>query len=152
MTVLKVLDVEEKIGSGYPAPFDEPCQARSNRSLGDAFGLKDFGVQLTVLHPGSWSSQRHWHTLEDELVYVLEGTPTLITEMGEKLLESGDVVGFPAGSSDGHHFVNNSGEPVSFLVVGTRHPEDDAYYPDIDLQILKRGQGGVFSHKNGEPY
>lgn len=145
-------EVAEKRGSRYPSPFDQPCQARSNRGLSDAFGLADFGVQLTVLEPGAWSSQRHWHTHEDELVYVLEGTPTLVTDEGETPLRPGCICGFRAGSRNGHCIVNNGTTTAKLIVVGSRKKEDDVYYSDIDMQILGRGNGGRFCRKNGEPY
>jgi uncharacterized cupin superfamily protein len=146
------LDVPEKLGSGYPSPFDEPCRARSNRNLGDLFDLRDFGVHLLTLAPGVWSSQRHWHSREDELIYVLEGTPTLITDEGETVLKPGDVAGFPAGSTNGHHVVNKADASAKLLVVGSRKAEDDGFYSDIDMQILKRARGGDFTTKNGDPY
>jgi len=152
MPVKRALDVPERRGSNYPSPFDRPCRERSDRSLGDAFGLGDFGVHLLTLAPGVWSSQRHWHSREEELVYVLEGTPTLVTDAGARILEPGDVAGFPAGTENGHHFVNEAEGPVRLLVVGSRNASDDAFYSDIDMQILGRGCGGVYSKKNGEPY
>ena len=142
-----------KVGSGYPAPFDEACANRARRALGDHFGLADFGVNLMELAPGAWSSQRHWHTAEDEFVYVLTGTPTLVTDAGEALLQPGMCAGFKAGVADGHHLVNNSDEPVRYLEVGSRKPDDDAYYADIDMQLLGRSRGGNrFTRRNGEPY
>lgn len=148
----KAHEVPERHGSQYPSPFDEPCQERSNRSLGDEFGLRDFGVQLTTLEPGAWSSQRHWHSAEDEFIYVLEGTPTLVTDEGETVMEAGDIAGFKGGVTNGHHVVNRTDAVVQFLVVGSRKPDDDAFYSDIDMQILKRHRGGTFTRTNGEPY
>ncbi len=150
--VVKALEVPEKRGSDYPSPFDEPCRARSDRSLGDAFGLCDFGVHLLILESGVWSSQRHWHSHEDELIYVLEGTPTLITDEGETVLEPGDVAGFRAGSKNGHHVLNKADAPAKLLVVGSRKAEDDGFYSDIDMQILKPAQGGTYTNRNGDPY
>src|SRR5438552_3018818 len=85
------------VGTQYPPPFDQPCRARQRRKLGDAAGLTQFGVNLLVLPPGAWSSQRHWHTSEDELVYVLSGEVTLVTDGGEEILRAGDAAGFKAG-------------------------------------------------------
>ena len=116
---LKVSDLPERRGTRYPPPFDKPCLARLNRNLGDAFGLKDFGVHLLTLEPGVWSSQRHWHTHEDELVYVLEGTPTLVTDEGETPLAPGSVAGIPAGTGNGHHIVNKSDAVARLIVVGS---------------------------------
>lgn len=149
---MRALDVPAEEGSRYPKPFDAPCRARSRRRLGDVFGLVDFGVNLLVLPPGAWSSQRHWHTREDELVYVLEGAPTLVSDEGERVLGPGDVAGFPAGRDNGHHLVNNTDDRVVVLEVGARRTDDDTYYSDIDMQILGRASGTAFTRRNGEPY
>jgi uncharacterized cupin superfamily protein len=149
---LKAEAVAEMTGSRYPSPFDEPCRARSNRRLGDAFGLTQFGVNLLTLVPGAWSSQRHWHTHEDEFIYVLEGTPTLVTDEGETRLSPGSCAGFRAGVSNGHKIVNNSGATAKLIVVGARNTDDDVYYSDIDMRIFKRASGGRYEHENGEPF
>ena len=141
-------------GSRYPAPYDEPCRARENRRLGDAAGLTQFGVNLTRLPPGSWSSQRHWHALEDEFVYVLEGEVWLVTDAGEELLRKGECAGFKAGERDGHHFQNRSEADALLLTVGTRDEEDWGEYPDIDM-MFRAGRyttGGTFTRKDGTPY
>ena len=139
-------------GSSYPKPFDQVCIEREKRALGDYFGLKDFGVNLVTLPPGAWSAQRHWHTHEDEFVYILSGEPVLITNEGETRLGPGMCAGFPANRPNGHALANKSGEPVVYLEIGSRNPEDDGYYSDIDMQILKRAKGGRFARKSGEPY
>lgn len=139
-------------GSGYPAPFDGPCAGRSKHALGDAFGLADFGANLVTLPPGAWSSQRHWHSAEDELIYVLEGAPTLITEAGRTQLGPGMCAGFPKGAADGHHLVNETATPVVYLEVGSRRAHDDVEYSDIDMRVRGRAQGGGFSRKDGTPY
>jgi len=151
-TTMDELDVQATVGSRYPSPFNEPCTKRSNRALGDPFGLTDFGVNLLILEPGAWSSQRHWHSHEDEFVYVLEGTPTLITDEGDALLRPGSIAGFRAGVANGHHIVNNGETQAKLIVVGSRRAEDDAFYSDIDMQILKRADSGGFAHKDGEPF
>ncbi len=137
-------------GSAYPAPFDAPCRERVRHRLGDAAGLTDFGVNLLRLPPGGWSSQRHWHSNEDEFVYVLAGEVTLITDAGEELLRAGDCAGFRKGVPDGHHLVNRSGAEAVCLEVGTRAAADVGNYPDIDLRIDKAV--GRFTHKDGTPY
>jgi uncharacterized cupin superfamily protein len=138
-------------GSRYPAPYDEPCKGRFRRVLGDAAGLAQFGVNLTRLPPGTWSSQRHWHTVEDEFVFVVEGTVVLVTEAGEEILNAGDCAGFKAGVADGHHLQNRSNRDALILEIGTRRPdEDEAFYPDSDLHAL-RGRSG-YAHKDGTPY
>ncbi|MCP5083126.1 MAG: cupin domain-containing protein [Alphaproteobacteria bacterium] len=139
-------------GSGYPAPFDEPCKERARRVLGDLFDLTDFGVNIVQLAPGAWSSQRHWHSHEDEFVYILSGTPTLITDEGEQELSAGMCAGFKAGNGNGHQLVNKSQGPATYIEMGSRKADDDGHYPDIDLEILKRAKGGVFTQKNGTPY
>jgi uncharacterized cupin superfamily protein len=139
------------VGSRYPAPFDSPCQGRFRTCLGDAAGLTQFGANLTRLPPGAWSSQRHWHTVEDEFVFVVEGELVLVTDAGEQTLRAGDSAGFPAGQPDGHHLQNRSVRDAVYLEVGTRRPaEDEAHYSDIDLHALK-GRAG-YAHKDGTPY
>jgi uncharacterized cupin superfamily protein len=140
-----------RTGSGYPPPFDVPCAARIRLRLGDAAGLTDFGVNLLRLPPGVWSSQRHWHSAEDEFVYVLEGEVVLVTDSGEEVLRSGQCAGFKAGVRDGHHLQNRAPRDAVVLEVGSRKvAEDEGDYPDIDLYFLKDGAG--FTHKDGTPY
>ena len=138
-------------GSRYPPPFDAACNARVRRALGDAAGLTQFGVNLCRLSPGAWSSQRHWHTAEDEFVYVLEGTVTLVTNSGEETLRPGDCAGFSAGDADGHHLQNRSDRDAVFLEIGTRREvEDETFYPDVDLHAPRGAVG--YSHKDGTRY
>ena len=143
--------LQAAIGSSYPSPFDAPCAARQRLRLGDAAGLSDFGVNLLRLPPGSWSSQRHWHTAEDEFTYVLEGEVVLVTDSGEEVLRAGDCAGFKAGVRDGHHLQNRSAQDAVLLEVGSRHDgEDEGEYSDIDMRFAK-GRAGYF-HKDGTPY
>jgi uncharacterized cupin superfamily protein len=138
-------------GSGYPAPFDVPCAPRERQRLGDAAGLTDFGVNLLRLPPGVWSSQRHWHSAEDEFVYVLEGEVVLVTDSGEEILRAGDCAGFKAGIKDGHHLQNRSALEAVLLEVGSRRPaEDEGEYPDLDMRFLKNRAG--YAHRDGTPY
>ena len=138
-------------GSTYPAPFNLPCAGRSRSILGDPAGLTQFGVNLLRLAPGAWSSQRHWHTHEDEFIYVLEGEVVLVTDEGEQMLRPGDCAGFPAGAADGHHLQNRSDREAVLLDIGSRRPEDDAcHYPDIDMYAPAQDPG--FTHKDGTPY
>jgi uncharacterized cupin superfamily protein len=137
-------------GSSYPAPFDEPCRTRTRRAVGDVAGLTDFGVNILRLPPGAWSSQRHWHSKEDEFVWVLEGQVILVTDAGEEILNAGDCAGFRGGVTDGHHIQNRSQRTVVLLEVGSRREGQDAVdYPDIDLCIDAEG---VTRHKDGTPY
>jgi uncharacterized cupin superfamily protein len=138
-------------GSRYPSPFDAPCAARARQRLGDAAGLSDFGVNLMRLPAGAWSSQRHWHSAEDEFVYVLEGEVVLVTDGGEETLRPGDCAGFKAGVMDGHHLQNRSQREAVVLEIGSRKiAEDEGAYPDIDLRFLKGRTG--FARKDGTPY
>jgi len=138
-------------GTRYPPPFDAPCRERVRQRLGDAAGLTQFGVNLLTLAPGSWSSQRHWHTVEDEFVFVVSGEVVLVSDEGESVLMAGDCAGFKAGVANGHQLQNRSAHAAVVLEVGTRQPaEDEAFYPDIDLRALKNRAG--FAHRDGQPY
>jgi uncharacterized cupin superfamily protein len=143
--------VKAVVGSGYPAPFDAPCAARIRRRLGDEAGLTDFGVNLLRLPAGAWSSQRHWHSAEDEFVYILEGEVVLVTDVGEESLRAGDCAGFKAGIKDGHHLQNRSQHDAVLLEIGSRKiAEDEGDYPDIDMRFQK-GRGG-YVRRDGTPY
>lgn len=138
-------------GSRYPPPYDEPCRERHRKRLGDAAGLTQFGVNLLRLPPGSWSSQRHWHSAEDEFVYVVDGEVVLVTDSGEETLRAGDSAGFKAGAADGHHLQNRSSRTAVVLEIGARRTEEDEVdYPDIDLKS-PRGRGR-YMHKDGTAY
>jgi uncharacterized cupin superfamily protein len=150
---LVAADLPARTTSIYPEPFASRIVGREKRALGDPFGLTRFGVNLTRLAPGAMSALRHAHSREDELVYVLEGHPTLVTNAGETLLAPGMCAGFKAGTGDGHHLLNRSDRDVVYLEVGNRDPEDGAEYPDDDLRALA-GPGGKrkFVRKDGTPY
>lgn len=151
---MKKIDVSAAkmaVGSGYPAPHDEPCRQRKRWRLGDAAGLSQFGVNLLRLPAGVWSSQRHWHSQEDEFVYVLEGEVVLVSDAGEEVLRAGDCAGFKAGEPDGHHLQNRTNTEAVVLEVGARNPDRDGVdYPDIDLTI--RPGTRAYLHKDGTPY
>ena len=139
------------VGSRYPAPHDEPCRNRKRWRLGDASGITQFGVNLLRLPPGQWSSQRHWHTAEDEFIFVIEGEVVLVTDAGEEILRAGDSAGFKAGAADGHHLQNRSNRDAVVLEVGSRRTEqDEVFYPGIDMRALP-GRGG-FVHEDGRRY
>jgi uncharacterized cupin superfamily protein len=139
-----------RVGSGYPAPFDAPCRERRRWQLGDAAGLTQFGVNLLRLAPGVWSSQRHWHTHEDELVYVVSGEVVLVEDGGETVLRAGDCAAFKAGVANGHQIQNRSAAEAVLLEIGSRMPElDGGEYPDIDLVLTP---DGVFRHRDGTAY
>ncbi len=141
-----------QIGSDYPQPFDKPCARRERRSLGDPLALSQFGVNLLTLPPGAWSSQRHWHSEEDEFVFVLDGEVALITDAGEQRLGPGMAAGFPAGRRDGHHLINRGDRPALVLEVGTRTKGEHAEYSDIDMRVEEKDGSSRYMHKNGEPY
>ena len=145
-------DLKPRTGSAYPAPFAAACAAREKRALGNPFGLSHFGVNLVRLAPGTASSQRHWHSREDELVYILEGEATLITDAGEQVMTPGMCMGFPAGAANGHHLVNRSDRDVVYLEVGDRVPGDEVDYPDIDMLVRLVEGERRFVRKNGTPY
>jgi uncharacterized cupin superfamily protein len=150
MPKIEIDAVPPRKGSGYPPPFDAPCAARTRRRLGAAGGLRDFGVNLMTLPPGSWSSQRHWHSHEDEFVYVLEGEVTLVEDGGETLLRAGDCAAFAKGSGNGHHLINRSRAMAVYLEVGSRNPLDLTTCSDIDL--MSSNADGRFVHKDGTTY
>lgn len=138
--------------SVYPEPFASRMAGREKRQLGDVFGLTNFGVNLTRLAPGSVSALRHAHTRQDELVYILQGRPTLHTDEGRTQLSPGMCAGFKAGTGNGHRLINETTEEVVYLEVGDRTPGDEGSYPDDDLKALLVEGKWKFVHKNGEPY
>jgi uncharacterized cupin superfamily protein len=142
--------VPERKGTGYPAPFDAPCAERVRQRLGNAGGLTEFGVNLMRLPPGGWSSQRHWHSHEDEFVYLLEGELVLVEDGGETLLRAGDCAAFAKGSGDGHHLINRSVATAVYLEVGSRAAADLTTCSDIDM--MSANADGRFVHKDGRPY
>lgn len=150
MPKIDLATVPKRKGCPYPVPFDAPCAERVRQRLGDAGGLTDFGVNLMHLPPGNWSSQRHWHSHEDELVYVLEGELTLIEDGGQTVLRAGDCAAFPRNSGNGHHMINKSGAMAVYLEVGSRQPADLTTCSDIDM--MSSNADGRFVHKNGTPY
>ena len=146
-------EVEPRAGSTYPDPFRARVQGRLKRALGDLFGLDQFGVNLTELPPGAVSALRHWHSHEDEFVYILEGSPVLVTNAGETQLAPGMCAGFKAGSGDAHHLVNRSSADVVFLEVGDRSAGDTVIYPDDDIVGTITPEGTrAFTRKDGRAY
>lgn len=137
--------VPDQTGSNYPDAFKSVVAGRVRKRLGDAAGLKNFGVNLTRLAPGSSSALRHWHTRQDELIYVLEGEIILVTDSGEQVLKPGMAAGFPASEADAHHLINRSNSEVIYLEIGDRSSDDDLMVQTIDNTRISM-------HKNGEPY
>lgn len=138
--------------SNYPEPFASRVAGRFKRPLGDVFGLKNFGVNLTRLAPGAISALRHAHTVQDEFIYILQGAPTLVTDAGETPLSPGMCAGFKSGSGDAHHLLNLGSEDVVYLEIGDRNSGDAANYPDDDLQALFEAGQWVFRYKDGQSY
>ncbi len=138
--------------SVYPEPFASRMAGRQKRQLGDVFGLKNFGVNLTRLEPGAVSSLRHAHTMQDEFVYILKGEPTLHTDEGRIRLAPGMCAGFKAGTGNGHRLINETPEEVVYLEVGDRTPGDEGSYPDDDLKAMLVEGKWQFVHKNGTLY
>ena len=146
-------DLSPRSSSSYPEPFRSRVLPREKRALGDALGLTKIGVNLTTLLPGKESALRHFHTREDELVFVTEGEVVLRTDGHEQVLRAGMCAGFPAGAKNGHQLVNRSDRPARYLEISNRDPEDTAEYPDDDLAYAKAPDGRPkFSRKDGTPY
>ena len=150
MPKIDIASIPERKGCPYPKPFDAPIAERIRQRLGTAAGLQDFGVNLMRLLPSHWSSQRHWHSHEDEFVYVLEGELVLIEDGGETILRAGDCAAFPKNTGNGHHMINRSTAMATYLEVGSRHPDDITTCSDIDM--MSPASDGRFLHKNGTPY
>jgi uncharacterized cupin superfamily protein len=148
---VRASDVRAGTGTDYPPPHDTPCRERRRHRVGDVFGLSQFGVNLLELAPGTWSSQRHWHERQDELVYVLEGEATLVTDEGETTLGPGMAAGFPANTGNGHHIVNRSNSVVRLLEIGTRTSDETAHYSDIDMIFREGPDGEGYFTKDGRP-
>lgn len=146
-------ELQPRSSSGYPEPFRSRVLPREKRALGDALGLTKIGVNLTTLPPGKESSMRHFHTHEDELVFVVEGEVILRSDEGEQVLKAGMCAGFPAGMKNGHQLVNRSDRPARYLEISNRDPQDSAEYPDIDLAYQKAPDGSArFTRKDGTSY
>ncbi|MBO9380130.1 cupin domain-containing protein [Sphingomonas histidinilytica] len=138
-------------GCSYPHPFKEICLGATWRKLGDAAGLDDFGVNLVRLPPGRWSSQRHWHSVEDEFVMMLEGEVVAVEDDGDHVLRAGDCIGWKAGEANGHCLQNRSDRDAVYLEIGSRRPSTDAcHYPDIDMDA--RPGESFYRHRDGTPY
>jgi uncharacterized cupin superfamily protein len=149
---IRALDVAARTTTIYPPPYAATVAGRAKRALGDQFGLSQFGVNLTVLAPGSSSAERHWHEKEDEFIFILEGEVVLIDDDGEHLLTPGMCAGFKAGDPNAHKLVNRSSLPVTLLEVGTRSESDRAHYPDADRAAEKEGGKFRITRKDGTAY
>ena len=150
MPKLDLARIEQVNRTGYPPPYCEPMAKRHYRRLAEATGIEDFGVSHVELEPGGISSQRHWHEGEDELVVMLAGEAVLVEDEGETVLRPGDIAAFPKGVANGHHLVNRSDRPCTFLAIDNRRDEGDCHYPDIDLLWDVSEQR--YTRKDGTPY
>ncbi len=145
--------VPVETGSNYPESFQMAVVGRSRQRVGKAAGLQNFGVNLTTLAPGSQSALRHWHSAQDEFVYVASGELVLITDEGEQTLTPGDMAGFVAGRANGHHLVNRSDAIATYLEIGDKSTPDRAEYPDEDLVCVPTTDGNrQFEHRDGRVY
>lgn len=152
MPKLDLSKVPVKTGSIYPEPYASMVKGRSSLRLGDAGGLTQFGVNLVILQPGALSSLRHWHLNEDEFVMVTEGECVLVQDGGETPMRMGDCAAFPAGSTDGHQFINRTAAVAKFLVIGTKAKAEVATYSDVDLRVEMAGGTARFTYKDGNDF
>jgi len=144
--------VPPRMSSNYPEPYRSRVATRAKRALGNALGLKNFGVNLTTIPPGGQSALRHWHATQDEFVYILSGELVLVTDAGEQRLTAGAAAGFPAGAADAHHLVNRSAHDAVYLEVGDRTAGDTVTYPDDDLEARMHEGAWKFFRKDGSAY
>ncbi|MGV2828982.1 cupin domain-containing protein [Myxosarcina sp. GI1(2024)] len=142
----------ENSSTSYPEAFKPLVAGRIRKRLGNAAGLTNFGVNLVELQPGSRSALRHWHSHQDEFIYIIQGEITLVTNDGERILTAGNMAGFPAGEPDGHHLINRSNSIVTYLEIGDRTATDTVTYPDDDLIAKRTDEGTIFTHKHGSLY
>ncbi len=147
--VVALADMPEHRTVIYPQHLRGPFEGRAKRRVGEAVGMKNFGFNLTTLAPGAWSSHRHWHTRQDEMIYLLEGELTLVTDRGRTVLKPGMAAGFPANSGEGHNLVNTGTTNAVYVEVGDRLPGDDVFYPDVDLEARQNTPSYKFTKKDG---
>lgn len=147
--VINPADIKARAGTSYPRAFKGPSEQRMKKALGEAAGLKGLGVNMTTLPPGGASALRHWHSKEDEFIYVLEGEVTLVTDAGEYVLGPGMAAGFPAGEPDGHCYFNRAAAPAVILEIGGRDDADVVTYPDDNLTFAQGPDGFGFYGEDG---
>jgi uncharacterized cupin superfamily protein len=146
---LNPLTLDPISGTSYPEPYRSRVMPREKRLLGECLGLTKIGVNRTTLPPGKESSMRHWHTHEDEFIFVLEGEVVLRTDGGEQVLKAGSCAGFPAGAENGHQLINRSDKPAVYLEVSNRDAEDTVYYSDTDVDLIATARG--MTRRDGTP-
>ncbi len=150
---INLSSVPVETGSTYPEAFQSAVAGRSRQRVGKAAGLQNFGVNLTTLAPGSQSALRHWHSAQDEFVYVVSGELVLVTDEGEQTLQPGDMAGFVAGRANGHHLINRSEAIATYLEIGDKSTPDRVEYSDEDLVCVPTAESGrLFEHKDGSAY
>jgi len=149
---LDPLTVTPRTGSGYPEPYRSRVTPREKRALGDALGLTKIGINRTTLPAGKESSMRHWHTHEEEFIYVLSGELVLRTDLGEQILTAGMCAGFPLGTTDGHQLINRSEQPAVYLEVSNRDASDEGRYSDVDLRWNAPDAPRVFTRRDGSKF
>ena len=153
---LDPMSLAPRTSSGYPEPYRSRVTPREKRALGDALGLETIGINLTTLPPGKESSMRHWHTHEEEFIYVLSGEVVLVTDAGEQLLTAGMCAGFPAAPEgspgDAHQLINRGNQPATYLEVSNRDPRDQGHYPDVDLHFHGAAASVRFTRKDGSQF
>ena len=152
MPKIDIGKLASRSSTAYPDQFKPVVAGREKTALGNAAGLTQFGVNLLRLPPGVWSSQRHWHTAQEEFVYILSGEVVLVTDSGEEILTAGDCAGFKAGDKDGHHLQNRSNTDALLLEIGTRIANDGGEYPDIDMAFQMGSGLPAYTRKDGTPY
>lgn len=147
------MDIEpRKKKSVYPEPFASRMNGRTKRQLGEFFGLKKFGVNLTTIEPNGESALMHIHSKQEEFIYVISGNPTLVTNVGEWVLSPGECVGFKPNDS-AHKLMNNTDHEVVYLEIGDREAGDEVFYPEDDLVAkMDESKNWVFTNKKGERY
>ena len=135
--------------TGYPEPYNQAVARRWYRRLAPIAGLTEMGASHVILKPGAWSSQRHWHAEEDELLVMLSGEAVLVEGGGETLLRAGDIAAWPKGVADGHCLQNRTDTDCCFVAISAGDSENDrGDYPDIDMKF----EPGGFTRKDGTPY
>ena len=134
--------------SSYPDPYNQGDGNIAWRALGDAGGLPQYGVALETIRPGGVSAQMHWESHEDEFLYMLEGEITVVEDGVETVIGPGDACAWKCGGPPAHTLRNHTDRPATYLIMGTRHPENVATYPGLDLLATPDG----FTRLDGTPY
>lgn len=148
MPKLDLEAIPQTNATGYPPPFDREVVGRWYRRLAPAAGITDFDASHVVLQPGAWSSQRHWHYGEDELVVMLSGEAVLVDDTGRHLVRAGDVAAFPKNDGNAHHLINESDAECVFVAIGggTRSGGE---YADIDMKFTADNR---YTRRDGTDY